>query len=287
MGRGAKRMLPRPRLSALLITALRGIGGNGGLIASGILVRVYREPRQLSAFNPQHSPKGNSVAAKHLLVLATSAVLALTLTGCGSGEPSVMPDVTGKHLDVAKSDIERAGYGGDIEVVGGGLFGVVDESKWTVCEQTPTAGADVKDPRLVVDRECGNGEDASPSPSQSPEPTASAPEVEPTDTTLAEVLDRLNSNELIAGEVYRFDAELMERKYWLESATGYYSVMVKVPGSTDADNQDFFVLVDDASQAADWVAGSIMTFVVENLELDVSGETSSGWLRVLSAEPAA
>jgi len=69
-----------------------------------------------------------------------------------------MPDVTGARLDVAKSDIKRAGYDKDVEVVGGGAFGVVQESNWLVCEQLPASGQAVVDaPRLSVDRSCGDG----------------------------------------------------------------------------------------------------------------------------------
>ncbi|MCU1440954.1 MAG: hypothetical protein JWP85_1951 [Rhodoglobus sp.] len=41
-----------------------------------------------------------------------------------------MPDVVGLQLDIVKSDIERAGFGGDVEIIGGGLFSVVNESTW-------------------------------------------------------------------------------------------------------------------------------------------------------------
>ncbi len=226
------------------------------------------------------------MTARHLLGFVAGAVLALALSGCASGEPSTMPDVTGKQLDVAKSDIERAGHSGDIEVVGGGLFGVVDESNWTVCEQDPVAGAEISSPRLVVDRDCGDDSGATSEPTTPAESATPIPSADAIDTTLAEILDRINANDLTAGEVYRFDAELMDRSLWFQGATGHYTVTVMVPGSTFEDNQDFFVLLDDASQATDWVPGSVMTFVVENLELDVGGDTSSGWLKVLSAQPA-
>lgn len=72
-----------------------------------------------------------------------------------------MPDVVGGKLDLALSDIERAGIGDDVEVVGGGLFGVVDESNWEVCEQAPAAGSPVTDaPRLTVDRSCDAAEES-------------------------------------------------------------------------------------------------------------------------------
>ncbi len=48
-----------------------------------------------------------------------------------------MPDLTAKRLDIALSDLDRAGYGDEPEVLGGGMFGVVDESNWTVCDQAP------------------------------------------------------------------------------------------------------------------------------------------------------
>ncbi len=67
----------------------------------------------------------------------------------------VMPDVVGEKLDRARSDITRAGFDGEIEILGGGLFGPVREANWTVCEQLPPAGLVIQQsPRLVVDRNC-------------------------------------------------------------------------------------------------------------------------------------
>lgn len=244
------------------------------------------------------------MVCRKTFALAAIAFLVFALTGCGSPEPVLMPDVTGKHLDVAKSDIERAGHSGSVEVVGGGVFGILDESNWTVCEQEPAAGAEISDPRLVVDRECGGGQSGTeaPTPSETPSgsaspeasapapseaPTESAPPADVIDTTLGDVLDRLNSNQLNAGEVLRFDAELWNRDFWSVGATGFYSVDVKVPGSSAEDNQDYFVLLDDAAQARDWSEGEVMTFVVEDLDLEVNGDSGPGWFKVLSAEPAA
>ena len=93
-----------------------------------------------------------------------------------------MPDVKGQQLDVALSDIERAGVEDEVEVLGGGLFGVVDESNWQVCEQMPAAGQTVTDaPRLTVERDCEAGADpaetatetTSPAPSTTSSPTSS------------------------------------------------------------------------------------------------------------------
>jgi len=70
-----------------------------------------------------------------------------------------MPDVESRRLDIALSDIKRAGFEEDVEVVGGGTFGVVDESAWKVCKQEPSAGTTIGSaPRLMVDRSCDDGD---------------------------------------------------------------------------------------------------------------------------------
>lgn len=89
-----------------------------------------------------------------------------------------MPSVVGKQLDVAMSDVKRASID-EPEIVGGGVFGVVDESNWTVCKQEPSPGSDVTGtPRLIVDRECGTGS-SSPSVSETSKPAAPSPSPSP------------------------------------------------------------------------------------------------------------
>ncbi len=98
-----------------------------------------------------------------------------------------MPDVVGQQLDVALSDVASVGVSEDgVEIVGGGLFGVVDEANWMVCEQLPDPG-DVLDgqTRLTVDRTCGDEPtDAAPDPSEAPSEAstdATEPAEEPTE----------------------------------------------------------------------------------------------------------
>ncbi|KRB74072.1 hypothetical protein ASE01_18955 [Nocardioides sp. Root190] len=115
-----------------------------------------------------------------IAVAAALTGLLLTAAGCG-GEDAEMPDVESTRLDLALSDIERAGYSSDdVEIVGGGALGVVDEGNWVVCEQDPAPGTliDAK-PRLVVDRECEGDEEPAEEerteePSEEPEPEKSA-----------------------------------------------------------------------------------------------------------------
>ena len=75
--------------------------------------------------------------------------------GQGSEQTAVMPDVTGRKLDVALRDIKNAGVDEDVDVDGGGMFGIIDKPNWTVCVQNPPAGQAVSAaPRLQVDRSC-------------------------------------------------------------------------------------------------------------------------------------
>jgi len=58
----------------------------------------------------------------------------------------------GQRLDVAESDAEEAGI--SVKVLGGGTFGVVVPSHWTVCKQEPSSGATANRVKLIVAREC-------------------------------------------------------------------------------------------------------------------------------------
>lgn len=109
---------------------------------------------------------------------------ALVLSGCGGSETAVpetneaevdvveevetetetivMPDVEGSTLELALSDLERAGITRDPEIIGGGTFGPIDKAAWEVCSQLPAAGETLDwsdEPRLVIERDC-DGEDS-------------------------------------------------------------------------------------------------------------------------------
>lgn len=78
--------------------------------------------------------------------------LMLALAGCGDVTAKRVPNVAGDRLDVAKERLDDAGLG--YEVIGGGAFGVVVESRWQVCEQSPRPGRRAKSVDLVVARSC-------------------------------------------------------------------------------------------------------------------------------------
>ena len=109
---------------------------------------------------------------------AVAALVLLVLAGCASSAPPVMPGVVGLKLDVALSDIKRARIDHKPEVVGGGIFGVIDESNWVVCSQEPEVGRPVSSaPRVTVDRSCPDPaapSSATPTPTPTPSPGTAA-----------------------------------------------------------------------------------------------------------------
>ena len=108
-----------------------------------------------------------------VVVLAAGSVGCSGQDSAGSAQSApnvVMPSVVGLQLDVALSDIKEAGFTDDVEIIGGGMLGVVVEANWQVCEQSPDAGATVVDkPALTVERSCD----------------AAAPDTQPPDSTTA------------------------------------------------------------------------------------------------------
>lgn len=160
-----------------------------------------------------------------------------------------MPDVTGKKLDIAQSDIKRAGFAQDVEVLGGGAFGVLKESNWEVCEQTPAPGKPLTEaPRLTVERDCSKDDakptgdlSASPSEGPSPEPEATesaTPRPEPTLTVknnpeLAKLLSSDQDDVLAtefatkyAGRAIEFDGNLGAMQHHGDSETRYDMLII-------------------------------------------------------------
>ena len=222
----------------------------------------------------------------HAVRLTAALVLALGLTGCGSSEQSVMPDVVGTQLDTAKSDIERSGFGGDVEVLGGGIFGIVNDPNWQVCEQLPPAGESVTDaPRLTVDRSCETAAEPTEAPTEGDAPSAEPAPADPmvTDITVDELLNKLNSGEMggiKVGDQFRLTGELFMSDLWMSSpATGEYFVLLKAQDGA----QDLMVFVEE-SDAAGWQDGTQVEMVVANVEVTINGETTDGWLRAQSVK---
>lgn len=222
----------------------------------------------------------------HAFRLAIASAFVLVLVACGADEPSVMPDVTGTKLDVALSDIKAAGFDDEPEVLGGGMFGVVVKSNWTVCEQDPAPKDEISGkPRLTVDRSCDETEEKSDEPAEEPTETATAePEPEPApvvDITVDKLLDKLNSANLGGielGDQFRLTGELVGADLWGTGASGDFFVYLKTKVGSD------LIVFVEKSDADDWQNGTKVEMVVENVEVTISGETTDGWLKARSVE---
>jgi hypothetical protein len=86
------------------------------------------------------------------LAFAGTLVAVLATTACGTGRVRPAPNVTGERLDAAENTLDAEGL--RYRAVGGGAFGIVVRSHWTVCRQRPAAPAETTSVTLVVGRSC-------------------------------------------------------------------------------------------------------------------------------------
>ncbi|MEN8704515.1 MAG: DUF4839 domain-containing protein [Nocardioides marinisabuli] len=171
----------------------------------------------------------------HLLRSAAPVLLVATLTACGGSDESVaMPDVTGDKLDVAYEVLDEAGTleKDDIVVEGGGMFGVVMEGNWTVCDQKPAAGDPMpNEPTLIVDRSCDDlaetdveeepSEDPVDVPTESETPSEAPTEEEPsvlTVDTSPELAALLNGSDYCSRAVASFAKSYSGREIEFDGA---------------------------------------------------------------------
>ena len=66
---------------------------------------------------------------------------------------TLVPDVVGERLDIAKKRLQTRRF--EVDVDGGGILGVINESNWRVTEQRPAAGTYLEQGssvRLTVER---------------------------------------------------------------------------------------------------------------------------------------
>ncbi|GGE90993.1 hypothetical protein [Mycetocola zhadangensis] len=133
----------------------------------------------------------------------------------------------------------------------------------------------------------GDESSPSPTPSQVAPSEASAPSAAPepaaviTDTSVDELLERLNSAEMggvKVGDQFRLNGELFMSDLWMTGASGDFFVMLKAQDGA----QDLPVFVDE-SDTAGWQDGTKVEMVVEMVEATIDGETTDGWLRAKSA----
>ena len=80
--------------------------------------------------------------------------------------------MVGARLDVAPERLDDLGLG--YETIGGGAFGIVVTSNWTVCEQQPPPGRLTTPMELVVARWCPTPAPVVPNVERLPVPEAEA-----------------------------------------------------------------------------------------------------------------
>jgi hypothetical protein len=206
-------------------------------------------------------------------------LLAFGLAACGSEPKLTMPDVVGKRLDVAQSDVRHAGFAGDVEVVGGGIFGIVDESNWLVCEQKPAAGQEmVEPPRLMVARSCGG--DATQSAQESQPVPTTEPEADGTNFRFGQTAhftstagSNNNPLEFTVSAPTAFTPSKNATVFDKRSAVGglegtlqpvnvYFTVTIKNLSSTQAYDPDF-VFSDVAETTADESVAEVIDGEIE------------------------
>lgn len=178
-------------------------------------------------------------------------VMVLGLVGCGA-KPVVMPSVVNLRLDAALSDIKRAGYEEKVEVLGGGVLGVIDEKNWTVCEQEPAVGQELTvAPRLTVDRSCSGDAQSTPTPAVSAtlstQPSAT-PSTEPSATPSqeAEVLTAANNKDLAALLASHRLNDIAKHRAFVERYRGSIiefngTVVLSIPHGTYKTRFDFLI----------------------------------------------
>lgn len=186
----------------------------------------------------------------------------LALTGCSDSEPPAMPDVVGETLDVGLVEITDSGFTEDAEVLGGGVFGVVDEANWLICDQDPSAGAPITvAPTLTVDRECGDSSEESGDPTDQDTDTAeeATEATEPAETTEAPAREEV----AYAGPPY--EVVITDENVTSASLTQFWVVIEPLDLSTDAYKDSVKAIISDLARQEG--AAEIMVNVVSNREI--------------------
>ncbi len=98
----------------------------------------------------------------------------------------------------------------------------------------------------------------------------------PTDVTVDQLLDMLNSASMGGierGDRFRLTGELVASEYWGTGASGDFFVYLRAKGGAD----DLPVFVEQ-SDAEGWQDGTKVEMVLESVEATINGESTDGWL---------
>lgn len=138
-----------------------------------------------------------------------------------------------------------------------------------------------KDPQSTSSAPVATEQSDSP-PTPATTEQSDGPPTQVTDTTVDELLDRLNSASkggIKTGDRFRLTAELFESDAWTTGASGHFGVYLKAKGGAD----DLLVFANE-SDADDWHNGTMVEMVVESVQATINGETTDGWLQAQSVK---
>ncbi|HEV3319753.1 MAG TPA: hypothetical protein VG053_08505 [Solirubrobacteraceae bacterium] len=96
---------------------------------------------------------GSTTTVEHVVTEAAPAAASAPAEAPKASQQT--PDEIGKRLDLVENNLSEEGL--SFKVIGGGLFGVVEKSNWTVCETEPTPGSPIQSDvhiKLIVKRSC-------------------------------------------------------------------------------------------------------------------------------------
>jgi hypothetical protein len=133
---------------------------------------------------------------------------------------------------------------------------------------------------IAVGTQSGGDTPKATAPSAAQDTASTRPPADPTvtDTTVDELVDKLDSGGIKVGDQFRMTAELIGSDYWGIGASGDFFVMLKTK-----EGADLQVFIDE-SDANGWHDGTKVEMAVKMVERTINGETADGYFEAESAK---
>jgi myo-inositol-hexaphosphate 3-phosphohydrolase len=133
-------------VGVLAVALIAGCGSSGGGTTTVIEQQAAAPTRTVTV-------QTNSAPAPTVTVEHTNAESTSGSSSSAASSGHAVPRLTGERLDVAEDKLTQTGL--RYKEIGGGTFGIVVKSNWTVCQTEPAAGSRTSGRvRLIVDRDC-------------------------------------------------------------------------------------------------------------------------------------
>jgi hypothetical protein len=134
--------MKKAAIALALLTAgiVAGCGGSGGT-TTVIEKQAATQPKTVTV--QQQAPATDDSSAANSVPASDDS---------SSSARHSVPNLVGERLDVAEDKLDQLGL--NYKEIGGGTFGIVVRSNWTVCQTEPASGGQAARVRLIVDRDC-------------------------------------------------------------------------------------------------------------------------------------